>query len=433
MATDVRVPTTGNAGEDAVLVEWNVGVGSTVAQGEVLAVLETAKAAMEVEAPVAGQVLQLLYAAGDEVPEHAVLVVIGEPGENPTAEPVPQEEAGENAARPEVAEPVQDASTPAESGRSTDRVSISPRARALAQQRSVDVTTLVGSGPLGRIVIRDIPAAAPAMAPPDHRAVAQEPNQRGPFPDADAAAVSEGPGVRAGSQSQASSAGLSPSMVVPVRGARKATAQRMQSSLTETAQLTLTRYADATALLAYAPRLRSYCEARSLPKIGLNDILMFAVARAVARHPAINAWFGWDGIAQYDQVNLGFAVDTERALLVPVIPDAARLTMAELAAAARNLIARARGGSLTAQEMDQGTFTVSNLGGLGVHWFTPVLNPPQVGILGIGAAHRAHPDAPAWIPLSLTFDHRALDGAAAASALADIAATIESIDLLSAF
>jgi len=438
MATNVRIPTTGNAGEDAVLVEWNVGVGSTVAQGAVLAVLETAKAAMEVEAPVGGQVLQLLYAAGDEVPEHAVLAVIGEPGESngdgePQRDAASATAAASDDALAQLAAQSQEPSSttppvqPARSG----RISISPRARAMARDRSIDTSAVTGSGPLGRIVIRDISDIIAAQL---SDAPVAEPVNSAQLPDpapclaavaAAQDAAQSGVGARNGA--------LAPAAVIPVRGARKATAQRMHASLTQTAQLTLTRYADATALLTYAARLRTHCEVNALPKIGLNDLLMYAAARTMTRHPDANSWFDWDGIRQFEQVNLGFAVDTERALLVPVIRDAGSLTLSDLAAAAKNLIARARSGSLTVEDMDQGTFTVSNLGGLGVHWFTPVLNPPQSCILGIGATHRTHSDAPAWIPLSLTFDHRALDGAAAAATLADLAATIESIDLLSAF
>jgi pyruvate dehydrogenase E2 component (dihydrolipoamide acetyltransferase) len=159
---------------------------------------------------------------------------------------------------------------------------------------------------------------------------------------------------------------------------------------------------------------------------------MFATARAVAQHPAANSWFHWDGITQFERVNLGFAVDTGQALLVPVIRSADTMTLSELSQAARALLHRARSGALTPEEMDGGTFTVSNLGGLGVHWFTPVLNPPQTGILGVGAVHQSDRTAPSLLPLSLTFDHRAIDGAAAARLLADIAGCIETVDVLSA-
>jgi pyruvate dehydrogenase E2 component (dihydrolipoamide acetyltransferase) len=490
MAIDVRVPTTGNAGEDAVVVDWNVAVGSQVSAGDVLVTLETAKATIEVEAPESGEVLQILFGSGDEVPEHEVLAVLGAPGEMPAgaapaadpddpgatapATPTPAVEvavapaaAGQAAGRRHpagagaYAEADADAasggtdtaaSEPAAASAGRGRVKVSPRARILAERNGVDLDRVTGSGPGGRIIIADVLAAralqsaTPATAggadagagpgagaeisegraAPAAAAAPATPTREGSAPAASAPAASGAADVNAADANADYD-------LVPVRGARKVTAQRMHASLQSTAQVTLTRYADATALLGYLARLRTATEARGLPKLGVNDLLLWATARAVAAHPEANSTFDWDGIRRYRTVNLGFAVDTGQALLVPVIPNAERLSIAELGAAARESIDKARAGRLTTQEMDGGTFTVSNLGSLGVHWFTPVLNPPQSCILGIGAAHQSHPDAPSLLPLSLTFDHRALDGAAAAHVLADIAKAIETIDVLSAF
>jgi pyruvate dehydrogenase E2 component (dihydrolipoamide acetyltransferase) len=288
------------------------------------------------------------------------------------------------------------------------RHSASPRARKLAGQFGIDLSSLAGSGPMGRIIIADVVAAqdrATVEAPPEQRAAPATTDQ---MPGA--------PGDEF--------------TVVPVRGARKITAQRMHASLSNSAQLTLTRYAKAKALLKYAKRLRQVTDATSRPRIGLNDLIMFATARAVARHPEANSWFDWEGIKQFAHVNLGFAVDTDHALLVPVIRFADTMTLAELSQAARTAIDKARTGSLAPHEMDGGSFTVSNLGSQGVHWFTPVLNPPQTCILGVGATHQTHPGAPNLLPLSLTFDHRAIDGAGAAALLADIARFIELVDVI---
>lgn len=413
MATDVRVPTTGNAGEDAVVVEWNVSVGDTVAVEDVLVVVETAKSTMDITAPVGGTVLELKYAVGDEAPEHAVIAVLGAQGEvveaSATAAPataaaaaVPASEAPATPAPP--AAPAAAAAPAAVSGM---RIAASPRARILAERRGVALEALTGSGPGGRVIVADVLAANPAAA--------------------------AAPAVANPAPASAAPAGEPEYEIVPVRSARKVTAQRMQASLQDSAQVTLTRYAGADALLEYSARLREVTEARGLPKIGVNDLLLFATARTVGNHPAANSWFAWDGIRQFRSVDLGFAVDTGSALLVPVIRGAHRLTISELAAEAQGSIARARAGQLTGPEMDGGTFTVSNLGGLGVHWFTPVLNTPQTCILGVGATHQLHPEGPRLLPLSLTFDHRAIDGAAAAALLADLATAIEGIDTLAAF
>jgi pyruvate dehydrogenase E2 component (dihydrolipoamide acetyltransferase) len=423
MATDVRVPTTGNAGEDALVLEWNVTEGTDVAAGEILVTLETAKATIDVEAPISGQVLKTFYAAGDEVGEHEVLAVLGEPGEQlppdgSSAGPAADED-DMGTTSPAYPTPAVIATQP-RGGAETDgriqpparRHSASPRARRLADEFGIDLTSLSGTGPMGRIIIADVVAAkegASAEATPAQQTMPTQPTL-----------------------DQSTSAPAAEFTVVPVRGARKITAQRMHDSLLDSAQLTLTRYAKAKALLRYARRLRRVTDSTSRPRIGLNDLIMFATARAVAQHPAANSWFHWDGITQFERVNLGFAVDTGQALLVPIIRSADTMTLSELSQAARALLDRARSGALTQEEMHGGTFTVSNLGGLGIHWFTPVLNPPQTGILGVGAVHQSDRTAPSLLPLSLTFDHRAIDGAAAARLLADIAGCIETVDVLSA-
>lgn len=423
MSIDVRVPTTGNAGEDAVVLDWNVQVGSKVNAGDLLVTLETAKATLEVEAPAGGEILKILFVSGDEVPEHEVLAILGAEGERIELDAGPASTTADlGSTAPALPTPaVQPAHQPNGQVPLTavslrKQFKASPRAAILAERNGMDLSGVSGTGPLGRILISDVLAAKRDLARPSAVPVAAPTAQ--PVPMAATLPVvvaSEGDFT-----------------VAPVRGARKVTAQRMHDSLQQTAQVTLTRYADATAMLAYVARLRQITEAQGLPKIGVNDAVLFATARAVAKHPTANSIFDWDGIRQYRNVNLGFAVDTGQALLVPVIPNAQTLTLSQLAAEARNSIDRARSGKLSTPEMEGGTFTVSNLGGLGIHWFTPVLNTPQSCILGVGAAHKTHPEAPSLLPLSLTFDHRALDGAAAATVLSEIAKCIETVDVLSA-
>jgi pyruvate dehydrogenase E2 component (dihydrolipoamide acetyltransferase) len=403
MASEVRVPTTGNAGEPVVLLKGNVQVGASVEAGEVLVSVETAKAVVEIEAPAAGTVLDIRFAEGDQAAEHEILALIGDPAEFvPAAGSRPDPATGSEPAAQTSPAPMPKA-TPAEPPLGSGRMRVSPRARRLATERGLDITSLTGSGPLGRVLIADV-VAAPVSA---------------------ASTSSTTPDTAAGAAAPTAT-------TVPVRGARKVTAQRMHASLQETAQVTLTRYADADVLLSYARRLRATADLDGDVRIGINDLVLFATSRAVAKHPEANSWFSWDGIKRFDDVNLGFAVDTGQALLVPVIRSANTLALAALASQARALIERARSGKITDEEMNGGTFTVSNLGGLGIHWFTPVLNPPQTCILGVGAAHQTHPEVPAQVPLSLTFDHRALDGASAATLLGSIATAIERVDTLSA-
>lgn len=437
MTTEVKVPTTGNAGEDAVVLEWNSAVGDTVDSGDVLCSLETAKAVIEVEAPASGTLLEIRFAEGEDAPEHAVLALIGEPGEAaavsaPAARSDTSAEQGSSDTQANATDPAP--ATPRLAGPARNarpgRIYASPRAKIIAAQRGIDLTAMEGTGPFGRITIRDVVAVADGAtsAAPRPDAGAASPAAVAPS----VASVAPTPLSTPTSPTKPTSGVPVPIEIVPVRGARKITAQRMHASLQQTAQVTLTRYADADALLRYAGRLKTAAE-DGRQRIAVNDLVLFAVARTLPRHPALNSWFDWDGVRRFSQVNLGFAVDSGQALYVPVLPNADAMGLADLAAGAQDAIAKARAGRLSPEDMADGTFTVSNLGSLGVHWFTPVLNPPQSGILGVGAAHRSHPDAPALLPLSLTFDHRALDGAAAAAALADIARAIESIDILAAF
>ena len=286
------------------------------------------------------------------------------------------------------------------------RAAVSPRARKRAAQLSVPLAGLTGTGPGGRVIERDVLAARPA--PPAAQPVAET-----------------GPVAAAGDQ------------VIPVRGARRLVAERMHASLRDTAQLTMTAYADATRLLELRAAFKSADPQFRMADVTLNDLMLFAAARTLTEHPEINATCR-DGergleIVRSAAVHLAFAVDTPRVLMVPVIRDAAGLRVRELSARAAGLAERCRDGTITPAELAGGTFTVSNLGSFGVESFTPILNPPQAAILGVGAV--------AWRPtgeravrqqiaLSLTIDHRLIDGAPAARFLKTLCARVAELDVL---
>jgi pyruvate dehydrogenase E2 component (dihydrolipoamide acetyltransferase) len=377
MSTEVRVPTTGNAGEDAVLVEWQVAVGDVVQPDTVLAIVETAKTTMDVVAPVGGIVVRLLAEPGDEVPEFGVIAEIG------------------NA---EGTEAETQAGTVNESA--IEQLRISPRARIMAERRGLDPGRVTGTGPMGRILISDV-----------MRAVQESPKQE--FADGPAAQPVPTAPKPSGER-------------IPLRGARKVTAQRMAAAVNDVAAVTLQRTAPADVLLGFAGRFKGV----EGPRIGINELVMFAVASTLTRHPQANAHFSWEGITQFADVHLGFAVDNGRALLVPVIQHAHRSSLRAFATESRRLTDLALNERLTPEHMEGATFTVTNLGAFGIEWFTPIVSPPQVCILGIGAVQ--HRDGTSHLPLSLTFDHRALDGAAAARCLADISSAIASIDVVAA-
>ena len=216
-------------------------------------------------------------------------------------------------------------------------------------------------------------------------------------------------------------------------GVRRAIARSMHASLSEMAQLTLNATFDATKMMSYRASLKAGAEAMGLPKISLNDMVFFAVSRVLPDHPEINATLKDDKIRQYVHANVGLAVDTDRGLLVPTIFGADTMSLAELAKANKAAAAKAKEGALTPDEMSGGTFTVTNLGSLGIESFTPVINPPQVAILGVCAmVNRLRDDGTVYpaMGLSLTFDHRAIDGAPAARFLKDLCTALENFGLL---
>jgi pyruvate dehydrogenase E2 component (dihydrolipoamide acetyltransferase) len=286
----------------------------------------------------------------------------------------------------------------------------SPRAKALAASRGVTLNGLRGTGPGGRIIERDVQAAAPgAAAPARAPAYASAP---GPLP---AGEVRE----------------------IKVVGIRKLIAERMLASLQTTAQLTMHSVADARSLQLLRKKFKESPEAMGLRSVTINDMILFAVSRTLTQFPDCNALFLGDTIRQYAAVHLGFAVDTPRGLMVPVVKNAQAMSLRDIALESARLIAGCRDGGIRPEEMAGGTFTVTNLGAFGVHGFTPVLNAPQCAILGVGTIVpgpvMAADGSVSFIPqigLSLTVNHQVVDGAPGARLLQGLAEAIAGFELL---
>ena len=483
------MPRQGQSVEACTIVRWLKQPGENVGSGEVLCEIETDKAAFEVESTASGMLLAQFVPEGEEVPVLTPIAAVGEPGEavpTPTASAAPAAAAAAGGSAPEagaadgdavpeargaaaamapgappLVPPAPAAPVPGPAGAdapvtaaaaSTRRggPAISPRARRRAGELGVDHTGISGSGPRGRIIERDVVAAAaarPALTAAARAAVA-----------AGAAVPEVGSGI-GGRVTLADLAGVpapapaatAPEQVesVPVTGVRKLISERMRQSLLDTAQLTMNASADAEALVAYRARLKSSAEHLQLRQVTINDLILFAVARTLPQFPELNAVArsdgGGDRIERHRDVHLAFAVDTERGLVVPVIDAAHQLSIAGLAARAHELAAATQAGSISPDLLQGGTFTVTNLGALGVESFTPIVNLPQVAILGVGAlslkpvaadltqpgplqevSYRRH------LGLSLTIDHRVVDGAPAARFLQALAAAIADVDLLAA-
>ena len=439
MADAVVMPKLGNTVESAIILAWLVDVGDAVSVGDVLCEIETDKATLEVESAAGGVLLARLAEAGDEVPVLSDIAVVGEAGESvaefsPNPGPLPAARGtGGNAesALEGRAFSIETARRNDSAGEAVDfALKISPRARQLARRKGLDYSGLEGSGPDGRIIERDIEAAIKAR-------VTVTPLAKAMLDSGDYKIASEKPaGARVGKldlQRNTVEEGITE---VALSGARKTIARRMLASSQTTAQLTLNASADARALLAFRRRLKASDESLGLRGVNINDLLMFAVARALPAFPGLNARFENDAIHQYSAAHLGLAVDTERGLLVPVIREAQALSLKRLSAEAHRLAEACRRGRIQPDELTGGSFTVSNLGAFGIESFTPLLNPPQVAILGVGCIR---PQAVAVadevefqprIGLSLTIDHRAVDGAPAARFLQKLSANLAQIDLL---
>ena len=442
MATIVVMPQLGNSVESCIIVEWMIAEGDTVAVDQTLASIETDKSTMEVPSTAEGTVLKLLWEEGDEVPVKDPLIIVGEPGEDisglvPGGDAAPAEAdapAEQAAAAPEAAAPAF----------ATERATgaVSPRARALAASNGVDASAIAeGSGPHGRVIERDVAAAiaaGPVLTSAARAAgvsAAEGTGIGGRVSVADAGRTAEAaPAAVAAPAAAADFPGASTS--APLKGVRKVVAKRMMESLTSTAQLTLNTTANAAGILAMRKKVKNADEALGLNKITLNDLVCFAVSRTLLKYPVFNAHLEDGVLTEFEQVHLGFACDTPRGLLVPVIRSAQALGLKAFSDEAKRLAGGAINGTIAPDFLSGGTFTVSNIGSFGIETFTPVINLPQTAILGVGAI-TPRPTVAAdgsigveqRLNLSLTIDHQVIDGADGARFLRDLVAAIENIDV----
>ena len=439
MATEVLMPRQGQSVESCIIVGWKVKEGDTVKAGQPLCEVETDKATFEVESPVVGTVLEIFYADGSDVPVLKIIAAIGKPGEDISGlKPEIAEVSDRNSevSKPAavhesaVKAPIPDL-RPLTFGISTGA---SPRAKNLAQAKGVDASTLTGSGPDGRVIERDVKAVLAGQAP------------LSPAAKAKIAAIGSGIGGRVlASDIQAPSAAPAPAALevsysveqmgalkeIAVKGVRKLVAARMLSSMQTTAQLTMHTSADARAVLAARKKFKDSADKDG---ITINDLVLYAVAQTLVKFPELNAYWLGDKLVQFENVHLGFAVDTPRALMVPVIRFANKLSLEEISAEAKRLGTACIKGVIDPDALKGGTFTVTNLGAAGIEMFTPVLNAPEVGILGICSVQpkpvMKKDGGVDFIPhmgLSITFNHCATDGAPAGHFLAAMRETLANL------
>ncbi len=439
MAQAVIMPRQGQSVESCILTEIMKKEGDKVSVGDVLFSCETDKATFEVEAEVEGTLLKWLAEEGDDVPVLENVCIIGEAGEDisglaGSSDQGGAEEASE--AKPEVkaeAEKPAEVSAPAATAQSGDTLKVSPRAKNLAQKQNVDLSKAVPTGPQGRIIERDVASAAAqgfkvtTAAEGAYAGGRQGTGLGGAVTTADL----NGPAAV-----QAPVFTGETFVDEKLSNVRKVIAKSMHASLANMAQLTMNASFDATGLLDFRRQVKESGEAFGLQNITINDMILYAVAKTLKQHRACNAHFLDDKIRYFNTVNLGIAVDTERGLLVPTVFSAEGYSLNDLSIKAKQTIEQAKTGKISPDLLKDGTFTVTNLGALGVESFTPVINPPQTCILGVCAITEKVKIVNGQVTtypsmgLSLTFDHRAIDGAPAARFLKDLTTNLSNFAML---
>ena len=412
MSSQVTLPRLGQGMETGTIVRWLKSEGDSVEKGEALYELDTEKVTQEVEAEASGVLLKILAGEGEEIEVGKAIAVIGEQGEevpegeaeDPTevseddaqeeGSPAPEREDERERGREEAPE---GPSEPEQSVESTNggRVKASPLARRIARERGIELSALRGTGPEGRIVAEDVERASAtgAVAAP------------------------------------AAAAPTGEVEVVKLNQMRKTIARRMTEAW-EAPAFQISMSADMTASVRLREALLAQVKEGGV-RPTYSDILTKVVALALMRHRDVNAHFAGDSVKLFPNANIGIAVAIPHGLVVPVIPGCERLTIPEIAAARADIVSRTREGKLRAEDLDGGTFTISNLGMYGVERFTAVLNPPQAGILAVGAIEERAVvvdgdfEIQPRMDMTLTIDHRSVDGATASEFLATVKSFLE--------
>lgn len=391
MPVEVVMPKLGMAMKEGTVSLWSKAVGDPVQKGEAIASINSEKIEMEIESPAEGTILNIAVQEGQGVPPGTVICHIGNPNEKIKIDEPVAEETQPIIAVQEKPKTIESPILPM-----GNRLMITPVARKMAQAANLDIEKIQGTGPGGRITKEDVQKVI---------------EKRDSIP------------VNTEERIVPSQPALENQQQIPVKGMRNIIAKRMKESLQSSAQLTLTMKVDVTDLVILQKQATETLQKHDSTKFTITDFVAKAVVLSLKEHPKMNSAYIEDNIILYESIHLGLAVALENGLVVPVIRNAENCTLRQLSNKGKELARSARDGQLPIEDMQGSTFTISNLGAFGVEHFTPILNTPETGILGIGSAY----DTPLYIgeelerrtilPLSLTFDHRVLDGAPAAAFL----------------
>ena len=406
----ITMPKLSDTMVEGTIARWKKKEGDTVEMGDILAEVETDKATMEMEAFDEG-ILKEIYVGDGGVAKvgEKVALVLGEGETVEGASAAPAAKPDLTTAKPQEAKAAPAAPTTA-AAVGAERAKASPLAKKIAVERGIALEGIKGTGPGGRIVVKDLPEKGAAAAP--------------------APAAAPPPKVQAPSAGQGDNR-------VPLTGMRRVIAERLLASKTQLPHFYLSIEVDASSLMRLRKELNSANEAAGLPKLTVNDFVLLAVARAASSHPYINASWAGDAIIQFASVNISVAVAVDEGLVTPVIRDANKLSLKEISVTVKDLAKRARDKKLKPEEYQGGTITVSNLGAYGIEQFCAIINPPQAAILAVGAivkkpAVNAKNEIVVGerMTISLSGDHRVVDGAVGAEYLSTLRKLIENPALM---
>ena len=432
MPINIEMPKLSDTMTEGTLIKWNKQVGDTIEIGDVIAEVETDKATMEMEAFDEGVLQEIIVVAGGKVDVGATLGIMLEEGEE-SGDPLASAEPA--VAKAESAPAAQESSSQATSYANGDRIKASPLARKVAGASGVDIATVTGTGPSGRIVKADVEAASSAGDTNPGQA------QAGLAAAATALAASVKEKATGGSTPAASAPSSAPVAIVPAKSEgdqiiplssmRKIIAERLLTSKTTIPHFYLHVEADVAPLMTLRKQINSQAEQTHGNKYSVNDFVLKAVISAAQAVPEVNASFNGDSIVQFAKVGVSVAIAVEDGLVTPVIKDATTKSMLAISQEVKGMAGRARENKLHPNEFDSGTITVSNLGAWGIDSFDAIVNPPQAVILSVGAmVEKAVVKDGAIVPalrmnVGVSCDHRVVDGAVAAKFLNEVKKFIE--------
>jgi len=437
LAINVTMPKWGLTMKEGKISKWYKNEGDSVQKGEDLYEVETEKITNVVESPGSGVLFQIVVPVGTKVPVGAILAVIAEEGETP--ERIEGIQVGEV-----VEETTESKPEPGETERPPKKKPLfsSPAARRLAKELGIDLSLIEGTGPNGRIIEADVARYhEEAPSKPKITPLAEEMARQEGLDISTLTGTGEGNKITKEDVTRALENRIpveeeKPVKAIPFTGMRKAIAENMYASLQNTAQLSVFTEVDVTEMVRFRDLVMEEYKKDKTVRVSFNDIIILATSRALKQFPMMNSALTEDEILLHESVNMGIAVSLPEGLIVPVLRDADRKGLLQIAREARELAEKAREGTLGVDEVTGGTFTISNVSMLGMDGFTPILRPPETGILGVGRVQEkpivrdGEITIGSMMFLSLTFDHRVLDGAPAMDFLRTVARNLQHPNLI---